>query len=84
MYLGAVVKPPFTQIGNGLMSNPFKKISDTSRETAKKWDNTRTAPAVQTITCPQCAAPRPVNTDIATCAYCGYKFMDIKVRIKPQ
>jgi hypothetical protein len=79
-----VVKPPFTQIGNGLMSNPFKKISDTSRETAKKWDNTKITPAVQTITCPQCAAPRPVNTNIASCAYCGFRFMDLTVIIKPE
>lgn len=66
------------------MSNPFKKISATSKETAKKWDNTREEPAVHTVTCPQCAAPRPVNTDIATCAYCGFKFMDVTVKIKPQ
>ncbi|WP_217605583.1 hypothetical protein [Chitinophaga sp. GbtcB8] len=65
------------------MSNPFKKISDISKETAKKWDNTKEEAALQTVTCPQCAAPRPVNTNIGTCAYCGFKFMNIELIIKP-
>jgi ribosomal protein L37AE/L43A len=66
------------------MNNPFKKVADISKETAKKWDNVKEEPSVQTVTCPQCAAPKPVNTNIATCAYCGFKFMDITVNIKPQ
>lgn len=63
------------------MSNPFKKIADNSKQTAKKWDNLKTQSAVNTVTCPHCGAPRPVNTNIGTCAYCGFKFMELEVKI---
>ncbi|MCK7555565.1 hypothetical protein MKQ70_11310 [Chitinophaga sedimenti] len=64
------------------MSNPFKKIADTAKETQKKWESTKEEPAVTTITCPKCGSPRPVGTNIAICAYCGHKFMEVKVEIK--
>jgi ribosomal protein L37AE/L43A len=64
------------------MSNPFKKISANAKETAKKWDSNKQAATIDSRKCPQCGAPRPVNTDIADCSYCGYKFMEIKVIIK--
>jgi hypothetical protein len=59
------------------MNNPFKKILDNSKETAKKWDNLKTTTKLNTVVCPRCGAPRPVNTDISICAYCRYKFMHL-------
>ncbi len=63
------------------MSNPFRKIADISKDTAKKWESTRDASGVETRTCGQCGAPRPVNTNIAACTYCGFTFMDTEVFI---
>ncbi len=66
------------------MSNPFKKIAATSKETAKKWESTKQTSSVNTVECPQCGAPRPVNTNLAECAYCGFTFMAVDVIIKPK
>src|SRR5579871_924608 len=64
------------------MSNPFKKISTVSKETAKKYASEKNDSEVITQKCPQCGAPRPVNTNIAFCSYCRFQFMNIDVTIK--
>lgn len=66
------------------MENPFKKIGDNAKKTKSKTqfkDEKKTA-TVQSRTCEQCGAPRPRNTDLATCDYCGFKFMDIGTTVK--
>lgn len=63
------------------MSNPFKKIAGNSRDTAKKWESFKGTSTVDSRKCPRCGAPRPVNTNIANCSYCGFKFMDTDVII---
>lgn len=63
-------------------NNPFKKLANNSKETAKKWNSERKDSSVETITCKQCGAPRPANTLLKTCAFCGYQFMDEAVDIK--
>ncbi len=73
----------FLQKINQSMSNPFKKIiknTESSNPIYKKGrrDNSE----VKTNTCPNCKAPRPVETNLTTCDYCGFKFMDIDNEIK--
>jgi len=63
------------------MNNPFKKIADNAKETSKKWENYKNAPTLHTVACPRCGAPRPVNTNVGTCDYCHYKFMNIEVMV---
>lgn len=62
--------------------NPFKKISDNAKTTAKKYDSESTQSSVSAKTCPQCGAPRPINTNIAFCSYCRYHFMSMDVYIE--
>lgn len=63
------------------MRNPFKKIAENSIETSKKWENIKVESTLNTIACPRCGAPRPVNTNVGTCDYCHYKFMNVKVMV---
>lgn len=63
------------------IQNPFKKISDNAKATAKKYDNECSDSSVSARTCPKCGAPRPINTNIASCSYCKYNFMSINVNI---
>jgi len=64
------------------MSNPFKKITKNAETSKKKWDGIRTEATSSTKTCKGCGAPRPKKTNLTTCNYCGFTFMDIDVEIK--
>jgi len=64
------------------MSNFFKKTIKNSNNTQKKWEDTKEEIEVISKKCPQCGAARPKDTNLTTCDYCGYKFMDIGVVIK--
>jgi hypothetical protein len=64
------------------LGNPFKKISQKSKETKKVWGSDNKQAGAKTRCCEQCGAPRPQATNLTTCAYCGFKFMDISVEIK--
>jgi len=64
------------------MSNPFKKIIKNSGDTQKKWERRETLD-ILTKKCPDCGAARPKDTNLTTCDYCGYKFMKINEKIKP-
>lgn len=64
------------------MSNPFKKITKNSEETKMKWEGVKTGSKISTTACKCCGAPRPKNTDLTNCDYCGFKFMDIDTKIK--
>ena len=66
------------------MANPFKKIAANAKETAKKWESEKQNSSIETITCPQCGAPRSVNTNISNCSYCRFQFMETTVMIKRQ
>ncbi len=66
------------------MGNPFKKIADNAKETAKKWETEKESSTIETTACPQCGAPRPVNTNISNCSYCSFQFMETAVIIKRQ
>lgn len=62
--------------------NPFKKIIKKSNDTQKRWDTDNLEASVKTRTCDGCGAPRPKQTNLTTCAFCGFKFMTIDVEIK--
>jgi len=66
------------------MSNPFKKIAKNAESTKSEtqWKGSKKNATVKSTTCQQCGAPRPKNTDLTTCDYCKFKFMDIDVVIK--
>ncbi len=65
------------------MSNPFKKIIKNTEESKPTYkEGIKTSSGIKTRTCPNCKAPRPVNTNLATCDYCGFQFMDVDVEIK--
>ncbi len=66
------------------MSNPFKKISENAKKTKaeKQWKNAKDSSEIGAITCRNCGAPRPKDTDIRKCEYCGYEFMSIDSPIK--
>lgn len=66
------------------MSNPFKKIADNSKTSKNKsqFKDSKTSSEVSSNTCGQCGAPRPKNTNLTTCDYCGFRFMDIDTIVK--
>lgn len=66
------------------MSNPFKKIASNAEVTKNKNLNKdfKTSSNVNSRTCEQCGAPRPKDTNLVECDYCGFKFMNINVTIK--
>lgn len=66
------------------MSNPFKKIvknTDESKQPSYK-KGPKTISQVKTRICENCKAPRPTDTNLTTCDYCGFEFMSIDVEIK--
>ncbi len=63
------------------MANPFKKTLNNAKKTEKKWERNEVS-KTKTLTCPNCGAARPKDTNLTTCDYCGYKFMQIKEKIK--
>ena len=63
------------------MTNPFKKIIKTANSTQKKYEKIEES-SMSTTTCSNCGAGRPLDTNLTTCDYCGFKFMDIKAQIK--
>lgn len=66
------------------MTNPFKKTANTAKETAKKWESKKEEASLHSRSCASCGAARPVNTNLANCAYCGYQFMAVDKIIKPE
>lgn len=65
------------------MSNPFKKIVQNTKESEKHYSKgAKTTSEIKTRVCKNCKAPRPADTNLTTCDYCGFKFMDIDVVIK--
>lgn len=66
------------------MPNPFKKIIKNTQESEPSYkQGAKITSEVKTRVCENCKAPRPVNTNLTTCDYCGFKFMDIDIKIKP-
>ncbi len=63
------------------MANPFKKIVDNANETKKEYERNETSEA-KTRKCEGCGAARPKETNLTTCDYCGFRFMDIDSKIK--
>lgn len=67
------------------MPNPFKKIVKNTQESelsCKKGE--KSTSEIKTRVCENCKAPRPVDTNLTTCDYCGFRFMDIEVEIKSE
>jgi len=64
------------------MANPFKKITNNANKTKKVYGTERETSETKTRKCPNCGAARPVDTNLTTCDYCGFEFMDIKDEIK--
>jgi len=61
--------------------NPFKKIIINSIETKPVYDGVQIDASIESKTCKSCGAPRPNKSNLATCAFCGTKFMDIDAQI---
>jgi len=61
--------------------NPFSKYTKIAKETHKKWDEHRENSHSNSRTCENCGAARPKDTNLSTCGYCGFKFMDTDIQI---
>lgn len=66
------------------MANPFKKIANNAESTKNKnqFKDEKKSSSVHSRTCEQCGAPRPKDTNLVKCDYCGFQFMDIDETIK--
>lgn len=65
------------------MPNPFKKIIKNTEESEQAYKRgAKITSKIKTRVCENCGAPRPTNTNLTTCDYCGFKFMDIDAEIK--
>jgi len=62
--------------------NPFKKASNDIKKSKNlnKMNKYKESDA-KARTCPNCGAPRDVDSDISRCEYCGYIFMKKEVKI---
>lgn len=59
------------------MANPFKKTIKNANESKKIYGDERENSETQTRKCEGCGAARPVDTNLTTCDYCDFQFMDI-------
>lgn len=59
------------------MLNPFKKITANSENTKSSLysSGAKSVVAFYTLACTSCGAPRPKNSNLATCDYCKSPFM---------
>ena len=64
------------------MANPFKKITTNANNTQKKYGTENETSKTNTRKCKGCGAARPADTNLTTCDYCGFKFMDIDGEIR--
>lgn len=64
------------------MANPFKKTTKNANESKKIYGSERENSETKSKKCKGCGAARPSDTNLTTCDYCGYKFMDIDGEIK--
>lgn len=65
------------------MTNPFKKITTNAETTKKEWKGLKAESTTKAKQCHRCGAPRPTNTNLVACAYCGTPFMLIDATIEP-
>lgn len=64
------------------MPNPFKKIVNNTVASEQAYKKgAKTTSKITTRVCASCAAPRPANTNLTSCDYCGFVFMDIEAEI---
>jgi len=63
------------------MGNPFKKIIKNATATQREWERKETSETTSR-TCENCGAARPKDTNLTSCDYCDFKFMDIDDEIK--
>lgn len=66
------------------MANPFKKIvknTEENKDPLYKRGIKKTS-EIKTRVCENCKAPRPADTNLTTCDYCGFTFMNIDTEIK--
>ena len=61
------------------MKNLLNNIIKKSQKTATKLDPKKAD--VKARKCPSCSAPRPADTDIRVCDFCGYRFLSEEVEI---
>lgn len=59
------------------MLNPFKKITANSENTKSSLysSEAKSVVASYALACTSCGAPRPKNSNLATCDYCKSPFM---------
>lgn len=60
------------------MSNPFKKITNNAETSKNKMYSNEelTASKASATQCKSCGAPRPINSNLEKCDYCGLPFME--------
>lgn len=63
------------------MSNPFKKLVKTVNATQKEYEK-REQSESQARQCEGCGAARPDTIQLSVCEYCGFRFMDVDVKLK--
>jgi len=64
------------------MANPFKKTTNNANISKNIYGTERETSETKTRKCPNCGAARPADTNLTTCDYCGFQFMDIKDEIR--
>ena len=64
------------------MINPFKKTVNNANKTKKVYGDEHETSKTETRKCKNCGAVRPADSNLTTCDYCGYKFMNIDEEIK--
>lgn len=63
------------------MANPFKKTTNNANKSKKIYGTERKNSETKTRKCKGCGAARPADSNLTTCDYCGFKFMDIDEKI---
>ena len=66
------------------MSNPFKKITANSQNSKSSLYSSgeKGIATSYTLACLNCGAPRPKNSNLATCDYCKSPFMNTNTVVK--
>jgi len=61
--------------------NPFKKILKNASDTEKKWERNEQS-KTKSRKYENCGVARPKETNLTTCVYYGFTFMNIDKNIK--
>lgn len=62
------------------MSNPFRKLANKVNETQKQYEKRKESES-KARECENCGAARPEAVQLSVCEYCGFRFMDVDIRL---